>query len=107
MATVFVQELGDIIEWTATADITSDDFVDVGGKLGVALASAATGDKVSVKLTGVIRAPKDGSAYTAGDSLNASTSTNVIGAGGDLTDIGVCTQDAGAGDATILCRLNG
>lgn len=107
MATIFVQEAGDVIEWTAAADITADDFVDVGGKLGIALASCLSGEKVSVKLTGVIRATKVAEELVAGASANATLATNTIEAAGtDVTDVGIVTETAAIGDATVLVRLN-
>lgn len=107
MATVFVQDAGDVVEWTAAADITADDFVDVGGKLGIALNSALSGELCSVKVTGVARLAKDGGTYAAGAVLNADVAGNQIASGGALTGVGIATQAAAGGDATVLVRLNG
>ncbi len=108
MSKLFVQELGDVIEWTAAADITSDDFIDVGGKLGIALASCASGEKVSVRMVGVIRGPKGGAAMAAGDVVNADTTTGeIVASGGDITGAGIVTEAADAGDSTVLVWLGG
>jgi predicted RecA/RadA family phage recombinase len=107
MATIFHQNAGDVIDWVAAADVLADDFIDVGGKLGIALNSGATGETISVKLTGVIKAAKAAEAQNAGQVVTANTTTNTVAiAGGDIAAAGVVIQDAASGDATALVRLN-
>lgn len=108
MSTVFIQDAGDIIEWTAAADVTSNDFIVVGTKLGVALADAVSGAKVSVKLTGVIRATKSLSEdLLAGAVVTATTTTNTVeSTGGTLTDAGIVVEESLTAAGTVLVRLN-
>lgn len=107
MSRMFHQKDGDVIEMIAAADVTVDDFIDVGGNLGVALGTAATGEKVSVKVTGVINAPKAAEAHSFGDVVTANTTTNEVAlAGGDVAAAGVVVEDSGSGAATVKVRLN-
>lgn len=108
MATIFHQESGEVIDWVATANVTSNDFIDIGGKLGIALNSGLTGETVSVKLTGVIKAAKPAEAQTAGSVVTANPApTNTVAlVGGSIAAAGIVVQDAASGDATVLVRLN-
>lgn len=107
MASIFHQEEGNIIEIVAAADVAVNDFIDVGGKLGVALISGLTGETVTVKLTGVLKAPKAAEAHSFGDTLTANTTTGQMAlAGGDIAAAATVIQDSGSGEATVLCRIN-
>lgn len=109
MATVFVQDAGDIVEWVATADVTSNDFIAVGTKLGIALGSCLSGEKVSVKLTGVARLTKGvAEDYTAGTSVHADITAQTIvkTTAGDIDDVGIVTETSLSAVGTVLVRLN-
>ena len=109
MSQIFHLKEADTIEMIATAAVSVDDFIDVGGNLGVALADAAIGEAVSVRLTGVIHAPKGAEALTFGATVTANPApTNTVAAvGGSITGGGVVVADAASGDATVLVRLPG
>lgn len=105
MSNIFHQKEGDVIEWVAASDITANDFIDVGGKIGVALNSGLTGEKVTLKLTGVVKAATVED-LSAGDVVGINPApTNTAAAAGSVTAAGVVTADNNAG-ATVLVRLN-
>lgn len=105
MSNIFHQKAGDVIEWVAAADITANDLIDVGGKIGVALASCLSGEKVSLKMTGVIKAAT-GETLSAGDVVGINPApTNTAAAAGSVTAAGIVTADNGGG-STVLVRLN-
>lgn len=69
MATNYLQA-GDVIQYTAGADISSGDVVKMGNILGVALGDIANGATGSVALRGVFTVPKVTAAVIAqGQSL--------------------------------------
>ena len=61
---------GDFLEFTAGADITSGQLVQVGGLFGVAVTAVASGSRGTIALEGVFTLPKlvaaAGDATTAG-----------------------------------------
>lgn len=118
MATNYVQP-GEVIEYTATADITSNQVVKVGQTLGVALTDIANGAKGSVAIRGVFTCPKVSAAVIAqGESLTWDVSAN-SGAGafddnaatpatGDVTGpTAVAAKAAGNGDTTLEVLFTG
>lgn len=107
MATIFHQKDGDVIEWVAAADVTANDYIDVGGKIGIALGSCLSGESVSVKLTGVVKAAKPAEIHTAGDVLTGNVApTNTFSTAGGVAATGICLADSGSSDAYVLVRLN-
>lgn len=108
MATIFHLEAADVIEMVAAADVAPNDFVDVGGKLGVALNGGTTGDKISVKLNGAVNANKPAEAHVFGDVLtaNAAPTNTVAAAGGAILACATVLADSGSGEATVLVKLN-
>lgn len=107
MSQIFHQKDGDVIEMIAQGDVSPSDFVDVGGKLGVALNGGAAGDAISVKLNGVIAAGKGAETHTFGQVLGADVApTNTVGTGGALTTCATVVADSGDSEATVLVRLN-
>lgn len=101
---------GDMITITAAAAISSGDLIRAGSLLGVAATSAATGEEVELKTTGVFDLPKTSAqAWTVGQPIyaiaNSNLLTNVPGTGNYL--VGVATQAAANPSATGRVRLNG
>jgi predicted RecA/RadA family phage recombinase len=61
---------GDVVQFTAGADIAAGDVVVVGQSLGVALVDIATGETGSVAMRGIFTVPKVSAAVIAqGESL--------------------------------------
>lgn len=90
----------------APSDVFSDDVVIVGNLFGVATNDAATGDDVSLSVTGVHRLPKSNVALAAGsfaywDGTQVQDDDN----GGANILIGVVTRAALAADETVIARL--
>lgn len=109
MATIFHLKDADVIEMTAGADVSPNDLINVGGKLGVALNGGASGDKISVKMTGVIEATKTSASdvIAFGDTLGAEVApANTVGAGGTLAAVLTAVAASGNGDTTVLARLD-
>lgn len=118
MATNYLQP-GDVIQYTAGADISSGDAVVINNMLGVALVDIANGETGSVALRGVFTMPAVSAAViTRGETMTWDVSAN-SGAGafdddaatpatGDLT--GACAvawADSGNGDTTVQVLLTG
>jgi len=104
----FIQD-GNIITVTAPANIASGDGVLVGSIFGVAAADVVTGDDIEIGTVGVYELPKLSTAVIAqGDRVawNSSTGKVVVPATG-MVPIGVATEAAGNGTATLSVRLDG
>lgn len=102
---------GDIIEFTASADITSGDGVLLGSLFGVATGDVANGDNGSLKLTGVFDLPKAASQawspgdpiyWDAGNSVCTKTASTHKRIGAAVTSVA-----GGANDIIGRVRLNG
>jgi predicted RecA/RadA family phage recombinase len=108
MANIFHQEHGDVIEIVAAADITANDIIDIGGsgQVGVALASCLSGEKVNIKLNGVIKAGKPAETHALGAVLTANVApTNTFSAAGGVAAKGVCVAASGDSEAYVLVKL--
>ncbi len=100
---------GNVITVMAAANIASSDGVLVGNIFGVAAADAVAGDEIEIGTIGVYELPKLSTAVIAqGDRVawNTSTSKVVVPATG-MFPIGVATEAAGNGTATVKVRLDG
>ena len=102
-------ENGDIIQFTATADIASGDVVVMGETLGVALVDIATGDSGSVQLRGVFSVPKvNGAVIKQGESLTYDVSAKAFDdnaatpATGDVTGSSAFAFETPASAATSM-----
>jgi len=103
----YVQD-GDILTFTAAANIASGDGVLQGSLFGVAATAAATGEDFAASIEGVFDLPKATGAITAGAKVYwNSTSGNVTTTATGNTLIGAATQAATSGAATARVRLNG
>jgi len=104
----FIQK-GNIVTVTTAANIASGDGVLVGSIFGVAAADAAAGDEVEITTTGVFDLPKD--AATVIDIGNRvawdDTAKEIALPGVGLYPVGVATEAAGNGVATVKVRLDG
>lgn len=113
------QQPGDVIQFTAAADITSGQVVKVGQTLGIALQDIANGAVGSVALSGVFTCPKVSAAVIkAGESLTWDVSA-AAGAGefddnaaspatGDVTGpTAIAFEDAGNGATTLAVKFTG
>lgn len=110
---------GDVLQYTAGADIASGAVVKMGNILGVALEAIANGETGSVAITGVFTVPKVSAAViTQGESLTWDVSANA-GAGafddnaatpatGDVTGPpAVAAESAGNGATTLRVKFTG
>jgi predicted RecA/RadA family phage recombinase len=112
MATNFVQA-GDVIDYTAGADIASSDVVVVGSLVGVAHNDIANGSVGPVGISGVYSLPKvSASVIAAGETVNYDVSASAFDdnlatpATGDLSGGCVAVEAAGNGDTTVLVKIN-
>jgi predicted RecA/RadA family phage recombinase len=114
MATNFEQP-GNVIRYTASADITSGQVVVVGKILGVALEDIANGATGNVSICGVFRVPKvSGAVIAAGENLSWDASAAAfddnaaVAATGDVTGApAVAFEAAGAGVTTLAVKFTG
>lgn len=110
MATRLVKE-GDVIDFVATAAISSDDIVAVGNVVGVAITDGAIGQKVPVQVCGEWLLPKaTGTAIAVGASIDFDTSLGVVTTGltpaaGDVSGIGIATEAAGSSATSVRVLL--
>lgn len=112
MATNYVYS-GDVVDYTAGADITSGDVVVIGQQIGVALVDIANGSTGSVALCGVFEVPKvAGAVIGQGESVIFDASAGAFDdnlatpATGDVSGCCVATKAAGNGVTTVQIKLN-
>lgn len=110
MATNAIQP-GNVITYTAGADITAGSVVKIGNILGVALTDIANGASGSVAVRGVFRVPKVSAAVIAqGESLTWDVSAGKFDdnlatpATGDVTGAAAVAFEA-AGNATTTLAV--
>lgn len=109
------EQPGNVIRYTATADVTSGQVVRIGNILGVALEAIANGDAGNVAIDGVFRVPKVSAAVIkAGESLCWDASAAAFDdnlatpATGDVTGAAsVAFEAAGAGVTTLAVKFTG
>lgn len=113
MAKNFIQP-GNVITFTASANVASGSVVRIGQLLGVALADVANGKQGEAQITGVFRLPKVTTAVIpAGASLlwDASAgkfdANSATAASGDVLGAAVAVEAAGNGAADLAVRLTG
>jgi predicted RecA/RadA family phage recombinase len=97
---------GKTLRYTAGADISAGDPVQVGGLAGVAMSDIANGDTDELAMKGVFSFAKDGNAYSQGDLVEWSNggAQVVPDASGDY-DLGYVWKAADAGDSEVEVRL--
>lgn len=114
LSTNYVQE-GDVIQYTAGANITAGSLVVMGNTLGVALKDIANGATGSVAIEGVFTLPKVAGAVIAqGESLTWDVSAGnfddnlAVPAAGDITGAACFAFAAsGNGATTVKVKLTG
>lgn len=103
----FVQP-GEIIEFTPGEDLSSGEYVQIGERVGVAIADIANGAKGSIQMNGVIAGAKTtGQTWAVGDKLYMNTSTKALTktATAAYPFAGICVAVAGSSDTTGSCLL--
>lgn len=107
MTTKFVQP-GDVIDYTAGANIASGQVVLMGVRIGVALAAIANGAIGPVQVTGVFTIAKlSTDAVTQGAALywdNTNSRLTTTASGNTLA--GYATAASGSGAATVNIKIN-
>ena len=113
MATNFIQN-GDYLEFTAGADVTSGELVELGSLYGIAQGAVANGAVGILSLRGVYTVPKTtgaGTALTVGApayfDASAAGSVNGDDETGANTLCGHAVQASADGAATAKIRLLG
>jgi predicted RecA/RadA family phage recombinase len=107
MTSKFVQP-GEVIDYTAGANITSGQVVLMGVRIGVALAAIANGSTGSVQVTGVFTIAKLATDVVAQgaalywDNTNSRLTTTASG----NTLAGYATAAAGSGVSTVNIKIN-
>ena len=106
MAKNFIHE-GDVLNYTAGANIASGQFVLIGTIGGVAIGAIANGATGAVRVKGVFSVPKASGAVTQGAKLywDATNSVLTTTSSGN-TIVGVAAAAAQSGDATAQILLN-
>jgi len=106
MAKNFIHE-GDVLNYTAGANIASGQFVLIGTIGGVAINAIPNGSTGAVRVKGVFSVPKAAGAVTQGAKLywDAANSVLTTTASGN-TIVGVAAAAAQSGDATVQVLLN-
>lgn len=100
------KQIGDTLTITAGSAVSSGDFVVQGNIRGVAVADAANGEQLVLKLSGVFELPKTAAqTYTAGDALYWSGTAVTSVVTGAI--IGSAHADAQSADTVADVRLNG
>jgi predicted RecA/RadA family phage recombinase len=101
-------QAGNVVDYTATANITSGDVVKIGQILGVALTDIANGATGAVQITGVFEVPKVTAAvFAQGESLTWDVSAGKFDdnaatpASGDITGAAAVAFKAGANGETV------
>lgn len=101
----YIQE-GDVIDFVATAAITSGDGVQMGGLFGVAQCSGAIGDTVALVMEGVFLLQKDTSTITVGLGVYwDNTAKKVTTTASSNIKIGFAIEAAATGVGTVKVRL--
>ena len=102
---------GDILPFTAAADVVSGQGVLVVDTFGVATGDVANGEPGLLKLCGVFELPKVGSqGWTPGDKVywdNGNSRCTTVAAGNTLIGVVYAPVASGAGDTLGQVRLNG
>ena len=76
-----------------------------GSMIGVALGKTEDGYVVVARAKGAYKLPKDGSAYTVGQKVQASAAQGTIVASGGAGDLGYILEAAAGGDAEASVAL--
>ena len=107
MAKNFVQE-GSALNYTASgADVASGDFVLIGSLGGIAKSDIADGKTGAVHIRGVFSVAKASGTVTQGQKLYwSSTNSNLTTTASGNTFVGIASEAAASGDASVKILLN-
>lgn len=97
---------GDVIEYTATANIASGAIVLMGRLAGVALGPIANGATGPVAISGVFTLPKAGTFTASQGALVYASSGEVTDAETNNAPIGALVTATGEGDTSCRVKLN-
>lgn len=102
----YIQQ-GELMPFTAAADVTTGDLVKVNNIVGVAVASYASGDTGQMQIVGVFDVPKKAVAIEQGDALYLELSTGkVTNTATGNTFAGYAFGSAASGDSTVYLKIN-
>jgi predicted RecA/RadA family phage recombinase len=103
----FIQK-GNVLQYTAGADVSSGDVVVSGDYVGIAVADIANGETGSVSIEGVYELAKEASLVVAqGDKLYWATDDEEVTLDVSDTPIGTAFEASGSAATTVLVRLAG
>ncbi|SFQ66535.1 Predicted phage recombinase, RecA/RadA family [Roseivivax halotolerans] len=101
-------QAGNVLTFTAAAEIKAGQGVMQGALFGVASTDAATGDDFEAAVTGVFELPKASGALTKGQKAYWSTANgNVTGTASGNNLIGAVSEPAADAASAVRVRLNG
>lgn len=103
------KNLGDSIQYTATADVSAGDLLIIGSLAGVAAVDIADGDTGTVSITGVYDLTKGdtATAYTQGEALYwDATTSKITNTATSNTKIGTCVVPAATAATIVTVKLN-
>lgn len=101
-------QAGNVLTFTAAADVTAGQGILQGALFGVAATDAETGDDFEAAVTGVFELPKASGVLTKGQKAYWSTANgNVTGTASGNTLIGAITEAAADASTMVRVRLNG
>ena len=102
--------LGDVIDHTAAANLTSGQPVALTDRIGVALVDIANGETGAVSVEGVYTLPKTtgvGTALTQGDAVYLTPGGNITGTATGNTPAGFAFAAADDDADTVQVKING
>lgn len=104
-------QLGNNLDVTATEDLSDGDLITVKQIAGVVVADTAVGELGAISTEGVFALAKGNEPFTMGDPVMVASTADytrnlpVTADDGSGTSIGVVTQAAAAGAATVRVKL--
>ena len=102
----FIQP-GDVLDYTATADVAAGAVVVMGARIGVVVADIANGQVGAVRVKGVVELPKVTTAVAQGAELYwDATNSRLTATATSNTLAGYAAAAAGSGTTTVALHLN-
>jgi predicted RecA/RadA family phage recombinase len=93
------KQKGDVINFTASADIAYHEIVAIGTMAGIALEAIAKGESGAVAIAGIFDVPTTASDIAAGDTVYFDTKTGAAKTG--TVVLGVATEAAADGFVSV------
>lgn len=98
---------GDVLDYTAPADVASGAVVVMGARIGVVVADIANGQVGAVRVKGVVELPKVTTAVAQGAELYwDATNSRLTATATNNTLAGYAAAAAGSGTTTVALHLN-